>query len=80
VWTKFANFTITEPPILTVSLINQTIDCFQEILVDLNVNAVGGNPHLLMHKWFGLQFGLDKWIYKFATKQLPLLRGVYNLI
>jgi gliding motility-associated-like protein len=75
---KIATFTITQPPILAVSLINQTnILCFGDATGAINVNVTGGTPALsgYVFDWSGPNGFI-------SSNQNPtgLFAGIYNLV
>ena len=75
---KTATFTITEPPILAVNLVNKTnILCFGDATGAINVNVTGGTPTLsgYVFDWSGPNS------FK-SSDQNPtgLFAGIYNLV
>jgi PKD repeat protein len=80
---KTANFTITEPPILSVSLANQiNIDCFGNSTGSININALGGTPILNAPTGLNYQFiwSGPNGFSSFNQNIANLAAGTYNLL
>ncbi len=80
---KTATFTITEPPILAVNLVNQTnVDCYGFATGAITINVSGGTPIQITPGVFGYNYA---WTgpngYVSSNQNISnLVAGTYNLI